>query len=155
MMSHGMTLLALTPVEDDMWPDALVALVVVHSIRVGDGADDYIAVVLDATLCHMEMCAGAQERGLQFREGYVDDYDDVIVAFTTVEATMEQVNKECVEAVAKPSKQPSAKKSNAAAREHEVGDEKPSQESPPVLSGRAQAPMESRRLRRQRRLRGS
>ena len=64
MMSHGMTLLALTEVEDDMWPDALVALVAVHPIRAGDGEDDYVAVVLDATLCHMEMCAGAQERGL-------------------------------------------------------------------------------------------
>ena len=89
MMSHRMTLLALTPVDDDMWPDALAALVAVHPIRAGDGEDDYIAVVLDATLCHMEMCAGAQERGLQFPEGYTDDYDDIIVAFKTVEATME------------------------------------------------------------------
>ena len=64
MMSHGMTLLALILIEDDMWLDALAALVAVHPIRAGDGEDDYIAVVLDATLCHMEMCAGAQERGL-------------------------------------------------------------------------------------------
>ena len=64
MMSHGMTLLALAPVDDDMWPDALAALVAVHPIRPGDGDDDYIAVVLDATLCHIELCAGAQERGL-------------------------------------------------------------------------------------------
>ena len=64
MMSHGMTLLALTEVEDDMWPDALATLVAVHPIGAGDGEDDYVAVVLDATLCHMEMCAGAQERGL-------------------------------------------------------------------------------------------
>ena len=104
MMSHRMKHLVLTPVDDDMWPDALAALVAVHLIRAGDGEDDYIAVVLDAILCHMEMCAGAQERGLQFLEGYVDDCDGVIFAFTTVEATMEQVNKERVEAVAKPNK---------------------------------------------------
>ena len=100
MMSHGMSLLALTPVKDNMWPDALAPVVAVNPIRARDGENDYIVVVLDATLCHMEMCAGAQERGLQFLEGYADDYDDVIVTFTTMEATMEQVNKERAEAVA-------------------------------------------------------
>ena len=64
MMSHGMTLLALTEVKDNMWPDALAALIAMHPIQAGDGEDDYVEVVLDATLCHMEMCAGAQERGL-------------------------------------------------------------------------------------------
>ena len=64
MMSHGMTLLALTLVKDDMWPDALTAFIAVHPIRAGDGENNYIVVVLDATLCHMEMCASAQERGL-------------------------------------------------------------------------------------------
>ena len=59
MMSHDMTLLALREVKDDFWLFALVALVVVHPIRARDGEDDYVAVVLDATLCHMEMCAGA------------------------------------------------------------------------------------------------
>ena len=53
----------------------------------------------------------------------MEDCDDVIVAFTTVEATMEQVNKECVEAAAKPSKRPHTKKSDAAAGGHEIGDE--------------------------------
>ena len=72
MMSHRMTLLVLTPVDNDIWLDAMAALVVVHSIRPGDGDDDYIAVVLDATLCHMELCVGAQERGLQFHEGFAD-----------------------------------------------------------------------------------
>ena len=123
MISHGMTLVALTPVEDDMWPNVLATLVAVHSIRAGDGEDNYIAVILDAPLCHMEMCAGAQKRGLQFPEGYADDCDDVIVAFTTMEATMEQVNKERTEAMAKPSKRSRAKKSDAAAGGHEVGDE--------------------------------
>ena len=56
MMSHRMTLLALAPVDDNMWPEALAALVAVHPIRLGDGDDDYIAVVLDATLCHIELC---------------------------------------------------------------------------------------------------
>ena len=64
MMSHRMTLLALTLIEDETWPDALAALIVVHPIRIGDGEDDYIVVFLDATLCHMELCADAQERGL-------------------------------------------------------------------------------------------
>ena len=70
----------------------------------------------------MEMCTGAQERGPQFPEGYADDYDDVIIAFTSVEATMEQVNKERAKARTKPSKRPRTKKSDAAAKGHEVGD---------------------------------
>ena len=94
-----------------------------HPIRAGDGEDDYVTVVLDPTLCHMEMCAGAQERGLQFPEGYAEDCDKVIVAFTTVEASMEQVNKERAEAAAKPSKRPQAKKSDVAAGGHKIGDE--------------------------------
>ena len=67
MMSHRMTLLALALVNGEMWPDALAALVVVRPVRPGDGDDDYIAVVLDATLYHMELCARAQERGLPGR----------------------------------------------------------------------------------------
>ena len=59
MMSHGMTLLALREVHDEFFPFALATLVAVHLIRAGDREDDYVAVVLDATLCHMEMCAGA------------------------------------------------------------------------------------------------
>ena len=62
MMSHGMTLLALTTVFKETWPNALAALVVVHPIRPGKGEDDYIAVVLNATMCHMELCASAQEK---------------------------------------------------------------------------------------------
>ena len=102
MMSHRMTLLALTPIDDEMWPNTLAALVVVHPIRPGD--DDYIVVVLDATLCHMELCARDQERGLQFPKGFANECEDVMVAFNTVEATMEQVNKEHAKATAKPSK---------------------------------------------------
>ena len=59
MMSHSMTLLMLKEVKDDYLPFSLAALIAVHPIRAGDGEDDYVAVVLDATLCHMEMCAGA------------------------------------------------------------------------------------------------
>ena len=89
MMSHGMTLLALTLAIDKMWLDTLATLVAVHPIRPGDGDDDYIVVILDATLCHMELCAGAQERGLQFPKGFVDEYKDVMVTFNIVEAAME------------------------------------------------------------------
>ena len=67
MMSDGMTLLALKEVQDEFFPFVLAALVAVHPIRAGDREDDYVAVVLNATLCHMEMCAGAQERGSSSR----------------------------------------------------------------------------------------
>ena len=59
MMSHSMTFLVLREVQDDFWPFTLAALVVVHPIQAGDKEDDYVAVVLDTTLCHMEMCTGA------------------------------------------------------------------------------------------------
>ena len=123
MMSHGMTLLALREVQDEFFPFALAALVAVHLIRAGDGEDDYVAVVLNATLCHMEMCAGAQERGLQFPEGFAEDCEEVIVTFSSMEASMEQVNKERAEAAAKPSKKPRGKKSDAVGGGHEIGDE--------------------------------
>ena len=123
MMSHGMTLLALREVKDKFFVFAVAALVAVHPIRAGDGEDDYVAVVLDATLCHMEMCAAAQERGLQFPEGFAEDCEEVLVAFSSVEAAMEQVNKERAEAAAKPSKKPRGKKSDAAGGGNEFGDE--------------------------------
>ena len=85
MMSHGMTLLAMSEIKDEVFAFALVALLAVHPIKAGDGDDDYIAVVMDATMCHMDLCAGAQERGLQFANGYAEDHDDVLVAFRTVE----------------------------------------------------------------------
>ena len=59
MMSLGMTLLALTSTPDERWENALVALLAVHPICAGEGEDDYIAVVLDAKFCHMELCTGA------------------------------------------------------------------------------------------------
>ena len=123
MMSHGMTLLTLREVKDEFFAFAIAALVAVHPIWAGDGEDDYVAVVLDATLCHMEMCAGAQERGLQFLEGFAKDCEEVLVAFSFVEAAMEQVNKERAEVAAKPNKKPCGKKSDAAGGGNEIGDE--------------------------------
>ena len=123
MMSHDMTLLVLREVQDEFFPFALAALVAVHPIWARDGEDDYVVVVLDATLCHMEMCVGAQERGLQFPEGFVEDCEEVIIAFSSEEASMEQVNKECAEAATKPSEKPHGKKSNVAGGGHEIDDE--------------------------------
>ena len=123
MMSHDMTLLALKEVHDEFFAFALAALIAMHPIRAGNGEDDYVAVVLDATLCHMEMCAGAQERGLQFPKGFAKDCEEVLVAFSSVEAAMEQVNKERAEAAAKPSKKSRGKKSDAVGGGHEIGDE--------------------------------
>ena len=114
MMSHGMTLLALTSTPYERWENALAALLAVHPIRAGKGEDDYIENVLDAKFCHMELCAGAQDKGLQFPNGYADDEEDVIYAYTTVEAAMEQVNKERLQATSKPNKQARTKKSDAA-----------------------------------------
>ena len=59
MMSYGMTLLTLTSTTDERWENALAALIAVHSIHPGKGEDDYIAVVLDAQYCHIELCVGA------------------------------------------------------------------------------------------------
>ena len=123
MMSHSMILLALREVQDEFFSFALATLVAVHPIRAEDREDDCVAVVLDATLCHMEMCAGAQERGLQFPEGFVEDCEEVLVAFSSVEASMEQVNKERAEAAAKPTKKTRGKKSDAAGGGHKIGDE--------------------------------
>ena len=123
MMSHNMTLLALREVRDEFFPFTLATLVAVHSIRAREGEDDYVYVVLDATLCHMEMCTGTQERGLHFPEDFAEDCEEVLIAFNSVEASMEQVNKERAEAAAKPSKKPRRKKSNAVGGGHEIGDE--------------------------------
>ena len=99
------------------------ALLAVHPIRPSKGEDDYIVVVLDAKFCHMELCAGAQDKGLQFPNGYADDEEDVIYAYTTVEAAMEQVNKKCLQAASKPNKRARTKKSDAAGGVLEIVDE--------------------------------
>ena len=122
MMSHGMTLLALTSTPDKRWENALAALLVVHPIWAGEGEDDYIAVVLDAKFCHMELCAGAQDKGLRFPNGYADDEEDVVYAYTTVEAAMEQVNKKHLQAVSKPNKRARTKKSDATGGALEIAD---------------------------------
>ena len=118
MMSHDMTLLALTSTVD-----TLTALLAMHLIRPCDGEDEYIVVVLDAKLCHMELFAAAQDKGLQFPSGFVDDNEDVLITYTTVEAAMEQVNKERLKGASKPSKRGRMKKSDAALGVHEIGDE--------------------------------
>ena len=65
-------------------------------------------------MCHMELCAGAQEKGLQFPDGFAEDGDEVLVAFGTMEAARDQVIKEQAQATAKPIKRPGLKKSDAA-----------------------------------------
>ena len=101
----------------------ILTLLAVHPIWPGDGDDNYIAVILDTTMCHMELCVEAQEKGLQFPDGYAKDGDDILVAFGTVEAARNQVIKERAEAAAKPTKQPDLKKSDAATAVLEAGDE--------------------------------
>ena len=123
MMSHGMTLLAVNSTPDERWENALATLLAVHPIRAGEEEDDYIAVVLDAKFCHMELCAGAQDKGLQFPNGYADDEEDVVNAYQTVEAAMEQVNKERLQAASKPNKRARTKKSDAAGGTLEIADE--------------------------------
>ena len=104
MMLHGMTLLALTSTADKWWANNLVVLIVVHSIWPGEGEDDYIVVVLDAKYCHIELYVGAQDKGLQFTNGFANDDENVVNSYTTVEAAMDQVNKECLQAASKPNK---------------------------------------------------
>ena len=122
MMSLGMTLLALTSTTNDKWTDALAAFLVVHPIWLGEGEDEYIAVVLNTKFCHMVLCIGAQDKGLQFSNGFTDDNEDVIDSYTTVEAAMDYVNKERLEATSKPNKCAKTKKSNVEVGAHETGD---------------------------------
>ena len=42
----------------------------VHPIRPREGEDEYITVVLNATICHIKLCTGAQEKRLQFPNGF-------------------------------------------------------------------------------------
>ena len=123
MISHGMTLLALTSTADENWANALAALPPVHPIWPGKGEDEYIVVVVNAKFCHMELCASALDKGLQFPDGFVDDDEDIIYAYTTVEAVMDHVNKERLQAVSKPNNRTRTKKSNAGVGAHEIGDE--------------------------------
>ena len=104
MMSHRMILLALTSTIDEKWANALAALFTIHPIRPGEGEDKYIAAILNAKFCHMELYASAQDKGLQFLNGFADDDEDVIYAYTTVEAAMDHANKERLQAASKPNK---------------------------------------------------
>ena len=123
MMSHGMTLLAMSEVKDEVFAIAFVALLAVHPIKPSDGDDDYIAMVMDATMYHMDLLASAQERGLHFADGYANDGDNVLVAFSTVEVARDQIIKERAEAAAKPTKRPRVKKSDAVTGVQEAGDD--------------------------------
>ena len=71
----------------------------------------------------MELYTRAQDKGLQFPNGYANDEEDVICAYTTIEAAMEQVNKERLQAASKPSKRARTKKSDAAGGALEIVDE--------------------------------
>ena len=95
-------------------------------------------------MSHMDLCAGAQERGLQFADGYAEDGDDVLVTFGIVEAARDQVIKEQAEAAAKPTKRPRLKKSDTATGVQEVGDETAVIGESSRQRGKAEAPMEAR-----------
>ena len=97
MMSHGMTLLQLTPVEDETWPDAIATLLAVHPIREGEGEDDFIAVVFDARLCHHNLCIGSHDRGVQFPFGFAGECEDVLESFLMVVAARDKVNAACAD----------------------------------------------------------
>ena len=70
---------------------------------------------------HGTLCR-AQERGLQFSDGFAEECEDVLVAFSIVEAARDQAIKERAKAAAKPTKQPCLKKSDAATVMQEAGD---------------------------------
>ena len=123
IMLHEITLLALTSGVDKKWVDALAALLVVHPIWLGEGENEYIIMVLNAKFCHIELWVGAQDKGLQFPNRFTNDNEDVIDAYKTVKAVMDQVNKERLEVASKPNKRARTKKSNAAVGAHETGDE--------------------------------
>ena len=71
----------------------------------------------------MEHYTEAQDKGLQFPNGFANDDEDIVYAYTTVEAAMEQVNKERLQAASKPNKRARTKKSHAAGTAHKIADE--------------------------------
>ena len=72
----------------------------------------------------MELCARAQDKGLQFPNEFANDDEDVVYAYTTMEAAMDQVNKKRLQAASKPNKRVRTKKSNIASAAQEIADEK-------------------------------
>lgn len=122
MVSHGMTLLNLKSVEDDVVPNAVAALLEVYPVRVGEGEDDYIAVVLDASLCHHELCLGEHDKDVQFSNGFAEEQEDVLDAFLTVEAERDRVNAAYGEEhKPKASRQSRGKKSDVAVVTQDTG----------------------------------
>ena len=75
-------------------------------------------MILNAKFCHIELYAGAHNKGLQFPNRFADDDEDVINAYKTKEAAMDQVNKERLEAALKPNKRARKKKSDATIGAH-------------------------------------
>ena len=65
----------------------------------------------------------AQDKGLQFPNGFADDNEDIVYAYTTVEAATDQVNKERLQAASKSNKRARTKKSDAASVAHEIANE--------------------------------
>ena len=57
MKSQGMTFLVLASIEDVKWNYVVVVLLVVHSVRVEDGDNNYIAVVINAQLYYCDLCS--------------------------------------------------------------------------------------------------
>ena len=64
MMLHRMTLLALKSIVANNWTNVVAILLVVHPIQMGEGADDYIAMVLNTKLSHYKMYVGVQNKGI-------------------------------------------------------------------------------------------
>ena len=93
----------------------------------------------------MELYASAQDKGMQFSNGFVDDNKDVINTFKIVEATSDQINKECTEATSKPNKRALPKKATPHLVHRSLEIRQPQPESHLSPSGRALAPIESRR----------
>jgi hypothetical protein len=64
-----------------IWPEAIALLLVAHPLTKGDGEDDHIYVILNAKLYHHVYCLKANDKDMQFANGFAEEEDDVIFAF--------------------------------------------------------------------------
>ena len=94
-----MMLLTIVSIEDEKWSDTVVALLAEQFVRVEDGDNDYIAVVMNARLCHHDMFFGTQDKGIHFPNNFAEEAQDVLDAFRRVEAVRNQKNAEQANAV--------------------------------------------------------
>lgn len=62
MVLYGMIFFNLKFVEDDVVLNVVVVFFEVYLVRVGEGEDDYIVVVLDVSLCYYELCFGEYDK---------------------------------------------------------------------------------------------